>query len=72
MRVEQHAVEQIYLPWEVAAIFRVNPKTVIRWTRVGKFGPEGETWFRTLGGHTRYRRERVDALVRRTMSPRQQ
>jgi len=41
---------------EVAAIFRVDPKTVQRWGRSGKL-----TAIRTLGGHRRY----IEAEVRR-------
>lgn len=35
---------------EVAALFRVTPKTVRRWARAGKLAA-----VRTLGGHRRYR-----------------
>lgn len=35
---------------EVAALFRVTPKTVRRWARAGKLAT-----VRTLGGHRRYR-----------------
>jgi len=37
-------------PSEVAAMFRVNPKTVTRWARAGKISA-----IRTLGGHRRFR-----------------
>ena len=36
-------------PREVAALFRVDPKTVGRWARDGKL-----TAIRTLGGHRRF------------------
>jgi excisionase family DNA binding protein len=36
-------------PAEVAALFRVDPKTVTRWAKQGKLRP-----VRTLGGHRRY------------------
>jgi excisionase family DNA binding protein len=36
-------------PTEVAAIFRVNPKTVTRWAQSGKISA-----IRTLGGHRRF------------------
>ena len=42
--------EQLLTPSEVAALFRVNPKTVTRWARAGKL-----TAIRTLGGHRRFR-----------------
>jgi excisionase family DNA binding protein len=42
--------EALLTPSEVAALFRVNPKTVTRWARAGKL-----TAIRTLGGHRRFR-----------------
>jgi excisionase family DNA binding protein len=47
---EVDAPEQLLTPSEVAAMFRVNPKTVTRWARAGKL-----TAIRTLGGHRRFR-----------------
>lgn len=44
-------------PAEVAALFRVSPKTVARWSRAGKL-----TALRTLGGHRRFRVDEVRAL----------
>jgi excisionase family DNA binding protein len=44
-------------PAEVAALFRVSPKTVARWSRAGKL-----TALRTLGGHRRFKVEEVRAL----------
>jgi excisionase family DNA binding protein len=38
----------------VAALFRVNPKTVTRWARAGKI-----TAIRTLGGHRRFRASEI-------------
>jgi predicted site-specific integrase-resolvase len=46
-------------PAEVAAHFRVDPKTVTRWAKAGRFRPGEVT--KTLGGHHRVRRS---ALVR--------
>lgn len=45
-------------PAEVAALFRVDPKTVTRWADAGKM-----TAVRTLGGHRRYRRDEVQNLL---------
>ena len=42
--------DALLTPAEVAALFRVNPKTVTRWARAGKI-----TAIRTLGGHRRFR-----------------
>ncbi|MGH9076804.1 MAG: BldC family transcriptional regulator [Acidimicrobiales bacterium] len=46
----QIAPEALLTPREVAAMFRVNPKTVTRWARAGKI-----TAVLTLGGHRRFR-----------------
>ena len=56
----QRSVEQEVLltPAEVAKMFRVDPKTVTRWAKAGKL-----TAIRTLGGHRRYRRSEVLALL---------
>lgn len=50
--------EQLLTPAEVAALFRVDPKTVTRWAKAGKL-----TSIRTLGGHRRYRAGEVYALL---------
>ncbi len=50
--------EQLLTPAEVAALFRVDPKTVTRWAKAGKL-----TSIRTLGGHRRYPAKEVFALL---------
>ncbi len=50
--------EQLLTPAEVAALFRVDPKTVTRWAKAGKL-----TSIRTLGGHRRYPAREVFALL---------
>ncbi len=50
--------EALLTPAEVAAIFRVDPKTVTRWAKAGKL-----TSLRTLGGHRRYRESEVRSLL---------
>ena len=50
--------EVLLTPKEVAQRFHVNPKTVTRWAKAGKL-----TAIRTLGGHRRYRRSEVQALL---------
>jgi excisionase family DNA binding protein len=47
-------------PGEVAALFRVDPKTVTRWARQGKLRS-----LRTLGGHRRYAAADVHAFLNR-------
>ena len=51
--------EVLLTPAEVAALFRVDPKTVTRWAKAGKL-----TAIRTLGGHRRYRQSEVQALLK--------
>ena len=46
-------------PAEVAVLFRVNPKTVTRWARAGKISA-----IRTIGGHRRFRRAEIEAVLR--------
>ncbi len=58
--------ERLLTPSEVAALFRVDPKTVARWAKQGKI-----TEFRTLGGHRRYRASEISALTTRYVVPRQ-
>lgn len=50
--------DQLLTPAEVAAMFRVDPKTVSRWARAGKM-----TAIRTPGGHRRYLSSEVRALL---------
>lgn len=46
--------DALLTPAEVAAMFRVNPKTVTRWARAGKLNA-----IRTLGGHRRFRASEI-------------
>ena len=55
--------ENLLTPSEVAALFRVDPKTVTRWAKAGKL-----TSIRTLGGHRRYKESEVRALLK-TITP---
>jgi excisionase family DNA binding protein len=50
--------ETLLTPAEVAALFRVDPKTVTRWAKAGKL-----TSIRTLGGHRRYLESEVKQLL---------
>ncbi len=50
--------EALLTPSEVATLFRVDPKTVTRWAKVGKLSS-----IRTLGGHRRFREAEVQALL---------
>jgi excisionase family DNA binding protein len=55
--------ERLLTPAEVAAMFRVDPKTVTRWARDGRL-----TAVRTLGGHRRYLESEVLGLLRAARS----
>ena len=55
---DPHDTEKLLTPAEVAALFRVDPKTVTRWAKAGKL-----TSIRTLGGHRRYREAEVRGLL---------
>jgi excisionase family DNA binding protein len=50
--------ERLLTPAEVAALFRVDPKTVTRWAKAGKLSS-----IRTLGGHRRYWEAEVRSLL---------
>ena len=54
-------MQQFYTPAEVAAKFRVDPKTVTRWAKQGKL-----SFVMTLGGHRRYPVTEIDALIAKT------
>ena len=49
--------DELLTPREVAAIFRVDTKTVARWAATGKL-----TSRRTLGGHRRFSKDEVYRL----------
>jgi excisionase family DNA binding protein len=53
---------RLMTPAEVAAVFRVDVKTVTRWANAGKL-----TSIRTLGGHRRFRESEVMALMQGTL-----
>ncbi|MFC7549238.1 BldC family transcriptional regulator [Plantactinospora sp. GCM10030261] len=52
------AGDRLLTPGEVAALFRVDPKTVTRWAAAGRIGS-----IRTPGGHRRFRESEVRALL---------
>lgn len=49
---------RLLTPGEVAALFRVDPKTVTRWAAAGRIGS-----IRTPGGHRRFREAEVNELL---------
>ena len=50
--------DRLLTPGEVAALFRVDPKTVTRWAQEGKLSA-----IRTLGGHRRFKATEVYSLL---------
>ncbi len=56
--------ERLLTPGEVAALFRVDPKTVTRWAASGRISS-----IRTPGGHRRFRESEVRALLRGDIEP---
>ena len=50
--------EELLTPSEVAALFRVNPKTVTRWARAGRI-----SYIKTLGGHRRFKASEIRNLL---------
>lgn len=58
---ERRAVprDRLLTPGEVAALFRVDPKTVTRWASAGRISS-----IRTPGGHRRFRESEVRSLLR--------
>lgn len=62
MNARPSETDALLTPAEVAAMFRVDPKTVTRWAKAGKL-----TSIRTLGGHRRYRESEVRKLLSGTI-----
>ncbi|GHH67482.1 DNA-binding protein [Streptosporangium violaceochromogenes] len=58
MSTTEPEFESLLTPVEVAAMFRVDVKTVTRWAKAGKLRS-----IRTLGGHRRYYEDEVRALL---------
>lgn len=54
-------------PAEVAALFRVNPKTATRWAKSGQLHA-----IRTPGGHRRYAKVEVLAFIDRSTTAAEQ
>jgi excisionase family DNA binding protein len=56
MEIPNHTI--LLTPSEVAALFRVDPKTVTRWSQKGKLH-----CIKTVGGHRRYLMDEVQTLL---------
>jgi excisionase family DNA binding protein len=62
--VETNEPEELLTPSEVAAMFRVNPKTVTRWARAGRI-----SYIKTLGGHRRFKASEIRRLLEEAEAP---
>jgi excisionase family DNA binding protein len=60
---EYDETEQLLTPGEVAEIFRVNAKTVTRWSRTGKISA-----IKTMGGHRRFRASEIRKFIEEQQS----
>lgn len=58
MRPDIRPENRLLTPSEVAALFRVDPKTVTRWAQQGKLHS-----IRTLGGHRRYSEAEIQQFL---------
>ena len=58
MRAKIEPENRLLTPAEVAALLRVDPKTVTRWARGGKLSS-----IRTPGGHRRYSESEVRGFL---------
>lgn len=50
--------EPLLTPADVAALFKVDPKTVTRWAQAGRIGS-----IKTPGGHRRFKESEVRAFL---------
>ena len=64
MNENENKIPALMTPAEVAHAFRVDPKTVVRWFAAGKL--EG---IHTPGGHARFLRDSVMALLNGGINP---
>lgn len=62
--VTSKGVTRLLTPAEVATMFKVDPKTVTRWAKLGKLSS-----IRTLGGHRRYKEDEVLGLLNNQSTP---
>lgn len=58
LREPVDATDRLLTPAEVASMFRVDPKTVSKWSTVGRLD-----CLRTPGGHRRYRESQIRRLL---------
>lgn len=56
--------EELLTPGEVAALFRVHPKTATRWATAKRIGS-----LKTPGGHRRFHKAEVLAMLKANYTP---
>lgn len=57
--IDSEIGDRLLTSGEVAALFRVDAKTVTRWAAAGRIGS-----IRTPGGHRRFRESEIRALLK--------
>lgn len=65
--VEGVAQEELYDTQQIADMFRVSHKTVVRWDELGRFEERGVHVLRTAGGHRRYRKDEIHQLFQKML-----
>lgn len=53
---------ELYTTTDVARIFAVSPKTVVRWVKKDNFKLHGVEVILTQGGHARFKKEEINDL----------
>ena len=64
MKSDEFEPEVMLTPAQAAAVFGVDPKTIVRWAEAGKIQS-----FRTMGGHRRFRERDVYNLRDNRVKP---
>lgn len=60
--VQGESHNDLYSTQDVANIFRVSTKTVLRWANKEKFQSHGVEVLWTIGGHRRFRKTEINEL----------
>ncbi len=60
--VEGESHKDLYTTQDLARIFRVTTKTVMRWANADKFKDHGVETLWTIGGHRRFRKIEINEM----------